>query len=132
MRLVRFMLVCVALLHLSGGHWGVMQAIAWARMLVDYSAQRGLLDGVRTTFDGRHPCAMCRAISTATQEQSQDEQKAPPVGGKDFSVKKLKSPESILLPPRRSIYCSNRGYPPVLLRAGRGADPPMATPPRGV
>lgn len=71
-------LVClVAALHLVGGHWGIMQMVAWATMLRDYTVERGLMVGVKDTFDGEHPCDMCRTIAT---EMGQEEQKKLPLG----------------------------------------------------
>lgn len=46
-----------------------MQVVAWAQMLRDYSAQKGVLAGVMETFDGEHPCKMCVKIAEAKQEE---------------------------------------------------------------
>lgn len=56
-----------AVFGMLGGHWVVLQSIAWSRMLVDYSSARGLKQGVVMTFDGDHPCPMCCAIKEARQ-----------------------------------------------------------------
>jgi hypothetical protein len=63
-RLGRFM-ACVAVFAMLGGHWAVLQSVAWSRMIVDYSAEFGLRDGISMTFSGEHPCAMCCAIEEA-------------------------------------------------------------------
>nr|MCH1922634.1 hypothetical protein [Shewanella ferrihydritica] len=57
-------------LHLCGGHWGVMQAVAWTSMLADYSAQDGFVVGAKKTFDGEHPCCMCKAIQEGKKKES--------------------------------------------------------------
>lgn len=59
-----------------GGHWGVLQMVAWARMISDYTEERGLLEGVKETFDGRHACAMCKKIAT---EKGKEQQKQLPL-----------------------------------------------------
>jgi hypothetical protein len=68
-RFVRFIFVFGALLHLGGGHWGVLQGIAWAKMLVEYSQADGLRDGIVKTFDGEHPCEMCKSISKGRESE---------------------------------------------------------------
>lgn len=63
-------MVAVALFFLAGGHWGALQAVAWAGMLVTYTQENGsLLSGVKKTFDGEHPCTMCQSIKTVKQKE---------------------------------------------------------------
>jgi hypothetical protein len=66
-------LVCSALLALAGGHWAVLQTIAWAQMLRDYSKNAPITEAIVKTFSGRSPCGMCRKIS----EERQKEERAP-------------------------------------------------------
>jgi hypothetical protein len=48
----------------------VIQSAAWASMLFRYSEQSGsVLQGLETTFDGEHPCALC----LLAEERSADE-----------------------------------------------------------
>jgi hypothetical protein len=68
--LARIALV-VALMVSIGGHWGMLQAIAWATMLRDYTEERGLIDGLKDTFDGEHACAMCEKIASEKQKETQ-------------------------------------------------------------
>lgn len=71
-RFFHTLLCLMAALHLVGGHWGVLQMVAWARMVADYSEGRGLMVGVKETFDGEHACPMCKKIAAGKQqEQSQ-------------------------------------------------------------
>src|SRR5437868_4442842 len=66
------LLALLACLQFFGGHWAILQSIAWTRMLITYSTQSGLSTGVKQTFDGRHPCAQCRAIvQERAKEQTQ-------------------------------------------------------------
>jgi hypothetical protein len=72
---VRIIVALLGCLHLCGGHYGVLQALAWSKMLVDYSQQDGLVVGAIKTFDGNHPCCMCKQIGAAKKadaEQSRD------------------------------------------------------------
>jgi hypothetical protein len=64
---------CVALLSLSGGHWAVLQTVAWARMLRDYSSEQGSVSaGISKTFGGEAPCAMCKEIAKKRQEEKKE------------------------------------------------------------
>jgi hypothetical protein len=65
----------LAVLLASGGHWAVLQSIAWAGMLIDYSRTDSLAGAVSKTFDGKHPCPLCRKI----QEGRKQEPRTPPV-----------------------------------------------------
>ena len=72
---VGFWLCSLAFLQLLGGHWAILQAGAWAGMVVSYSQQSGLMAGVSQTFDGGHPCPICKAI----QDGQKGEQKKSPL-----------------------------------------------------
>jgi hypothetical protein len=67
----------LALLLLVGGHWAVLQSLAWARMVVVYSQHDSLSTALRKTFDGRHPCALCLRIRYGQQEEQQKSGQAP-------------------------------------------------------
>ena len=63
-------ILAVMILGLTGGHWAILQSVAWTRMIIDYSRSSSLQTAVGQTFDGRHPCELCRLIQTA-KESSQ-------------------------------------------------------------
>ncbi len=70
--LVRTLLIA-ALVFSIGLHWVVLQSAAWAGMLITYSVQQGsLLTGISQTFDNEHPCALCGAVRTGTQQEKED------------------------------------------------------------
>jgi hypothetical protein len=73
--LLRFgqILSLAALFVACGGHWAVMQSYAWARMLVENSENSRFVVAVEKTFDGQHPCDICKSIETAKGK----EKKAP-------------------------------------------------------
>ena len=66
-------LVFIACLHLMGGHWLALQGVAWVTMLVDNSQESSLVDAVSKTFDGQHPCKMCKQISAGKKAEKQSE-----------------------------------------------------------
>lgn len=63
----------VLMLVLSGLHWSLLQCAAWTGMVIDYSRERGVATGLRETFDGDHPCAMCLAIRSARTDEHQQQ-----------------------------------------------------------
>ncbi|MEY4386011.1 MAG: hypothetical protein RLY20_1294 [Verrucomicrobiota bacterium] len=70
-------LIVLALTTSVGGHWAFLQTVAWAGMLAS-NLQRGTVaQAVSDTFDGEHPCAMCKVIKASRdQERQQDQQQA--------------------------------------------------------
>lgn len=56
-------LLIVALLGATGAHWGVMQSFAWAQMFANNSRTENFTEALSETFDGKHPCALCRQIA---------------------------------------------------------------------
>jgi hypothetical protein len=64
------LLSIVACVYLAGGHWAVLQTAAWAGMLADYSRSYGMEKAVAMTFDGDHPCPLCRKIESAKKRES--------------------------------------------------------------
>ncbi len=63
-------ITAVYLLALSLGlHWVVLQSAAWSSMLIRYSEEGTFTQAVGKTFDGKHPCALCKAIQKERTEQ---------------------------------------------------------------
>jgi hypothetical protein len=72
LRISRGLLVA-ALFFAIGGHWALLQTVAWASMIVDYSRDGALTQAVEKTFDGQHPCSICKVIAKSRQsEKKQD------------------------------------------------------------
>lgn len=56
-----------------GAHWALLQGVAWVGMAVTYSVERGsLVEGLEMTFDGDHPCPMCKAVKKGTESEQKD------------------------------------------------------------
>src|ERR1700737_5337569 len=64
----------LALLQIFGGHWALLQTSAWVGMIVQYTQRAGLKAGLAETFDGEHPCSVCKAIQDG---KKQEQKKAP-------------------------------------------------------
>lgn len=56
-------LLSLGLILLMQGPAMLMQEVAWAKMLVSYTQEKGLKRGVVETFDGKHPCELCAKAS---------------------------------------------------------------------
>ncbi len=57
-----------------GGHWLALQGVAWVTMLVDNSQESSLVDAVSKTFDGQHPCPLCKAVATGQSEEREQKE----------------------------------------------------------
>ena len=82
-------LVVAALVLTTGLHWAALQTVAWTTMLANNLCSESLSQAVSRTFDGVHPCCLCKAIAAAKQSQKKSEAIAsalksefPPVTGK--------------------------------------------------
>ncbi len=71
MRSVLHILLVLALAGAANLHLPMLQVVAWTGMLASYSQDRSMAEAVEMTFDGEHPCPMCKAIKKQ-QEQKPD------------------------------------------------------------
>ena len=61
--------VVLTLLVSIGAHWAVLRSVAWTQMLVERTQQGSFSKAVKTTFDGAHPCEMCKRIEHRQEEE---------------------------------------------------------------
>lgn len=48
----------------------VLQGVAWMGMAVSYSIEEGSVSGgLSKTFDGEHPCPLCKIVKKANEEE---------------------------------------------------------------
>jgi hypothetical protein len=81
-------LVVFALVATLSAHWALLQTVAWTGMLAGNLQSCSFHDAVSMTFDGQHPCPLCKAIASAKKSEqknqtSSEQQKLefPPVEG---------------------------------------------------
>ncbi|HEY5740899.1 MAG TPA: hypothetical protein VIS99_00030 [Terrimicrobiaceae bacterium] len=67
--LIGMPLMCLAIFSIAGGHWAILQAVAWARMLEEYSRGASIEVAIMKTFGGKYPCGLCRKIEEGSQKQ---------------------------------------------------------------
>lgn len=63
------LLVLLAAVQLLGGHWVVLQSAAWVGMLVSYSQGESVVAALEKTFDGAHPCDLCKVVKSGRDEE---------------------------------------------------------------
>jgi hypothetical protein len=65
--------LALALLGATGGHWALLQTVAWATMLADNLQTESVATAITKTFDGENPCRMCTQISEGKKAEKQSE-----------------------------------------------------------
>src|ERR1700690_3720901 len=63
----------IALFAATNVHWAVLQSVAWTTMLADNLRCCSFTEAVQCTFDGKHPCCLCKAIAAGKKPQQKAE-----------------------------------------------------------
>jgi hypothetical protein len=66
-------LTVFALLAAIGAHWVVLQSMAWTTMLAENLRHSSVTEAVGRTFDGKHPCAICKEIAKGQRSEKKSE-----------------------------------------------------------
>jgi hypothetical protein len=66
-------IVAGALAFTLAAHWVLLQSVAWMGMVVVYSEHASFKEAVVQTFDGKHPCCLCKAIAAAKKSEKKTE-----------------------------------------------------------
>ena len=66
------MFLVLALTAMLGANWAFLQTVAWTGMLANNLRTQGLNEAISRTFDGEHPCSLCRAIAAGKKSESKD------------------------------------------------------------
>jgi len=70
--------VVIALVLSTGLHWAALQTIAWTTMFAaNLASQQSITEAVSQTFDGEHPCPLCKAIAAGKKSEKKSEATAP-------------------------------------------------------
>lgn len=69
--------IILALFVSSGAQWFLLQSVAWTNMLISYSQDASFGEALEKTFDGQHPCSLCKEIQSADKQQKQKEMTQP-------------------------------------------------------
>jgi hypothetical protein len=65
------LLLALALASSIGLHWAFFQTLAWAQMVISYSQNAPLSEALVKTFDGKHPCKLCKNIAESKRTEKQ-------------------------------------------------------------
>lgn len=112
----------------------LVQEVAWVKMLVSYTQERGLKRGVIETFDGKHPCSLCeKAAEIREQEQPQDpaDQRMPEQRLRIAWVEMIPSAGPLVMPVATGREISVPLVAYAAGNSGKGADAPDSPPPKG-
>ena len=80
---IRLLLILVTVFSI-GLHCAVVQMVGWVSMTVKYSKSTSLTDALVMTFDGNHPCELCKFVEKELGSSQDDD---PRVQGKKSDVK---------------------------------------------
>jgi hypothetical protein len=109
--------LCVSI----GGHWAALQSIAWATMIVEYSQSAPLSKAVAETFDGNHPCDLCKHINRAQHSEKKPETRSTTLKQDLLCVKRT----VVLFPSSADL-----SFPTEQIRASADTLSPPVPPPR--
>lgn len=63
----------IAVLAATGTHWLVFQSVAWTTMFAENLHTTSLEHAVALTFDGKHPCCLCKEIAKGKQSEKKSD-----------------------------------------------------------
>lgn len=98
-------------------------------MLVDYTAQAGVAEGVAMTFDGQHPCGMCKAIAESRKQRQDKNEELPDSISIRLVLKEFVPPGTSEAPVPQAVDFPADGFVPVTaVRSLHGEVPPVPPP----
>lgn len=113
--------VALVLTLCLGLHWLVLQSVGWLGMFAAFAQTDSLRDALSRTFDGQHPCAVCKFVSQGRRaEQSEPRHTAPTKV--DFA---LPFATVALLHPRSEVPSHDPPTPDSHLREPPPSPPPL-------
>ncbi len=114
-------LVLIAAVQILGGHWAVLQTLAWTGMLIENVRTAPISEAVTKTFDGSKPCSLCLAVKSGRESEGKQD-----VAKLLVKIEAILAP-AVLLPPPASAPLSQVSP---ALEAGARSFPPQTPPPR--
>ncbi len=117
------MVVIVTLVATTGAHWALLQSVAWTTMLAENLSCSSVSQAVSRTFDGKHPCPLCKAIA-ASKKTEKKKDSAPQLQKLEFPLA-TENP-ALPIPPRFEAPPLSAAFPKVHIQS------PPVPPPRGL
>jgi hypothetical protein len=115
--------VAVAMFSIIGGHWAVLQTVAWTAMIIEGSRTSSLAVAVSETFRGDKPCSLCHAV----QEGRKQEQNLPATIQADKKIDKFLARSPATVPPPAPTHFRYPLVPRETLPS-RTPEPPVPVP----
>lgn len=124
-------LTAIALILLMQGPAMLVQEVAWVKMLVSYTQEHGLKRGVIETFDGRHPCCLCKKAAELRQQEQPENpaEKQAPVQRVRFAWAEMIPSDPLKMPVIAGQDISTSLIACIARGSGKGADAPGSPPP---
>jgi hypothetical protein len=112
---------CLAVVLLSvslGCHWALMQGVAWVAMFADHVRTEPVPVALTRTFDGEHPCEICKVVQAGRAAERQDSaqlklEKLEPVPLASPSLQGFPEAAPVKARPSAKIWQDRTGVPPV-------------------
>jgi hypothetical protein len=60
-----------------GLHYALVQMVGWVNMTMEYSRTAPLSEALAMTFDGKHPCDLCKLVEKELKNSNRDDKRAP-------------------------------------------------------
>jgi hypothetical protein len=67
-------IVVIALIFSVGAHWAFIQSVAWLGMTVSYAQKAPLVEALTKTFDGQHPCEICKFVQEGQKKAEHEKE----------------------------------------------------------
>jgi hypothetical protein len=90
------LIVAMMLALVMGLHWAVLQSFGWMQMFVSFAQTEPVKEALIKTFDGNHPCKICKLVEAG--KQTENKQKVKKFEAKFDYWLGLK--DTLLFPPR--------------------------------
>jgi hypothetical protein len=74
LKISKWFAVCALVLSI-GGHWAVLQSVAWVGMTFNFSQDCSFQEALTKTFDGKHPCPLCKLVRAGKKSEAKEEAK---------------------------------------------------------
>ena len=83
----KFSIACLLLAWLcaNGAVWNVVQVVAWAKMIRDYSQVMPAAQALELTFDGTAPCNLCH-LAQSGENASREAESPAALGGETEKI----------------------------------------------
>jgi hypothetical protein len=109
--------IVIALAAMLGAHWTLLQTVAWTTMLANNLQSNSFQAAAEKTFDGKHPCCLCKAIAAGKKSEKKNEiatlaQKLEFPLAKENSV--LIAPSQFQLLPLENFFAKSSAQKPPL------------------